>query len=84
MIKCRPFYLPREIPAAFIVAVYAHPRANAKLAIDSPYDGISKQLNTHPDCVFIAAVGDFNHSNLKTVLPKFYKNVHISTRNNRY
>ena len=63
MIKCRPFYLPREIPAAFTVAVYVHPRANAKLVMDSLYDAISKQLNKYPDCVFIAA-GDFNHSNL--------------------
>lgn len=41
MIKCRPFYLPTEIPAAFIVAVYVHPRANAKLAMGSLYSAIS-------------------------------------------
>lgn len=29
---------------------------------------------THPEAAFII-VGDFNNSNLKTVLPKFYQHV---------
>lgn len=46
------------------------------------HDAICKQQNSHPESLFIAA-GDFNHANLKTVLPKFYNNVKINTRNNK-
>lgn len=43
---------------------------------------ISKQQNKHPEGLFIVA-GDFNHTNLKTVLSKFHKNVDIKTRNDK-
>lgn len=46
------------------------------------HDAICKQQNNHPESIFIVA-GDFNHSGLKTVLPKFYKNVDIKTRINK-
>ncbi|KAI5611074.1 gastrula zinc finger protein XlCGF28.1-like [Silurus asotus] len=39
---------------------------------------ISKQESTHPEGAIVVA-GDFNHSNLKSVLPKFHYNVSIST-----
>ncbi|KAI5606557.1 phosphoinositide 3-kinase regulatory subunit 4 isoform X1, partial [Silurus asotus] len=38
----------------------------------------SKQESTHPEGAIVVA-GDFNHSNLKSVLPKFHYNVSIST-----
>ncbi|KAJ8401415.1 hypothetical protein AAFF_G00386460 [Aldrovandia affinis] len=40
---------------------------------------ISKYHTMHPEAAFIVA-GDFNHSNLKTVLPKFYQHVSCPTR----
>ncbi len=46
------------------------------------HDSISRQQNEHPEGFFIVA-GDFNHTNLKTVLPRFYKNVDIKTRKDR-
>ncbi len=46
------------------------------------HDSICKQQNKHPESFFIVA-GDFNHSCLKAVLPKFYKNVDIKTRKNK-
>ncbi len=39
----------------------------------------NKQIT--PDGFFIIA-GDFNHANLKTVLPKFYQHVNFATRGN--
>ena len=45
------------------------------------YDDISEQQNKHPDAFFIA-LGDFNRANLKTVLPKFYQQIHFGTRGN--
>lgn len=33
MVKCRPFYLPREFTSTIITAAYIHPDADAKLAM---------------------------------------------------
>lgn len=65
ILKCRPFYLPREFTAVVIIAVYVHPRANAKLAMSKLQDAITRQQNKQPDGIFIVA-GYFNHSNLKS------------------
>ncbi len=70
LLKCRPFYLPREFTA------------NAKVALAQVYDSINNSLVAHPDSVFIAA-GDFNHADLKTVLYKFHHNVKCATRGNK-
>ncbi len=82
MLKCRPFYLPREFSTVLIIAVYIHSRANANLAMTKLYDAICKQQNKHPESIFIVA-GDFYYSGSKTVLPKFYKNMDIKTRKNK-
>ncbi len=74
LLKCRPFYLPREFTAVYICAVYIPPDANAKLALAQIYDSINNSLVAHPDGVFIAA-GDFNNADLKTVVHKFHRNV---------
>ncbi len=80
-VKCRPFYLPREFTAIVIVAVYIPPCANAKDALRDLYSAISEQQTNNPDGFFLIA-GDFNHANLKTVLPKFYQHVNFATRGN--
>ncbi len=80
-VKCRPFYMPREFTAIVIVAVYIPPCANAKDALRELYCAISEQQTNNPDGFFII-VGDFNHANLKTVLPKFYQHVNFATRGN--
>ncbi|XP_058650447.1 uncharacterized protein LOC131551470 [Onychostoma macrolepis] len=80
-VKRRPFYLPREFTAIVIVAVYIPPCANAKDALRELYSAISEQQTNNPDGFFIIA-GDFNHANLKTVLPKFYQHVNFATRGN--
>ena len=82
MVKCRPFYLPREFTSTVITAAYIPPDANAKIAMKELHAAISKQQTLHPEAAFIVA-GDFNHSNLKTVLPKFHRNVSCPTRGDR-
>lgn len=79
ILSCRPFYLPREVTSVLITAVYIPPQANAKLALDQLQGAINKCMTARPDSVVIAA-GDFNHANLNTVMPKFFKNVTIPTR----
>ncbi len=80
-VKCRPFCLPQEFMAIVIVAVYIPPCANAKDTLCELYSAISEQQTNNPDGFFIIA-GDFNHANLKTVLPKFYQHVNFATRGN--
>lgn len=81
-VKCRPFYLPREFTCTVIMAIYVPPDANAKQAMKELLAAISKQQTAHPEGAFIAA-GGFNHSNLKSVLPKFYQHVSCPTRGDR-
>ena len=78
-VKCRPFYMPRELTAVIITAVYVPPSANVKMAMAELYNNISEQQLVHPDALFITA-GDFNQASLKSVLPKFYQHVNIATR----
>ncbi len=80
-VKCRPFYLLREFTDIVIVVVYIPPCANAKDALHELYSAISEQQTNNPDGFFIIA-GDFNHANLKTVLPNFYQHVNFATRGN--
>lgn len=81
MVKCRPFYLQREFSAVFLLAVYISPRANRTAALGLLHDTISKHETAHPDAVFVVA-GDFNHCNLRTVLPKYHQYVSFPTRDN--
>ncbi|KAK2912264.1 hypothetical protein Q8A73_006377 [Channa argus] len=78
-VRCRPFYLPREFTTVFIVGVYIPPSANAKEALCELYGAISDLQNAHPDGMFSIA-GDFNHANLRTVLPKLHQHVDFATR----
>lgn len=67
LLKCRPFYLPREFSAVYICAVYIPPDPNAKMTLIQLNDSINNSLVAHHDCVFIAAE-DFDHANLKMVV----------------
>ncbi len=68
-VKCRPFYMPREFSVFLITAVYIPPLANVRSALEKFHSTINGQLNAHPEGVVIVA-GDFNHVELKAVLPK--------------
>lgn len=62
-------YLPREFTVILLIAVYIPPDANASAATGHLYD-VNSQQSTYPEAVNIIA-GDFNHADLKAVLPKF-------------
>lgn len=62
-----------------VTAVYVPPDANAKAASSHLYSSISSQQSIYPDAVHIIA-GDFNHADLKAVLPKFHQYVKCATR----
>ncbi len=81
IIKCRPFYLPREYTAILLVAVYIPPSSNNNRseALHDLYQHISEQQTAHPDAFLILA-GDFNHADLKSVFPKIYQHVDFPTR----
>ncbi|CAJ1076957.1 uncharacterized protein LOC125983400 [Xyrichtys novacula] len=81
-VKCRPFYLPREFSVVILTAVYIPPDANAKVASNHLHSSIGSQESKYPDAVHIVA-GDFNHADLKTVLPKFYQHVKCTTRGDK-
>lgn len=63
--------LPREFTIVFLITVYIPPQTNAKLALAKLHNHISDLQNSHPDSMFIKAE-DFNHANLKSVLPNLY------------
>ncbi len=84
IIKCRPFYLPREYTAILLVAVYIPPSSNnnnRSEALNELYQHISEQQTAHPDAFLILA-GDFNHADLKSVFPKMHQHIHFPTRGN--
>ena len=55
---------------------------NATTALRQLSDTVTKFENDHPDAVSIVA-GDFNHTNMKTVLPKYYQHVSCPTRGDK-
>ncbi len=81
IIKCRPFYLPREYTAIMLAAVYIPPNSNNNRseALNELYQHISEQQTAHPDAFLILA-GDFNHADLKSVFPKIHQHVDFPTR----
>ena len=82
IVKCRPFYLPREISSILLVATYIPPTNNngdRNAALHELYKAISEQQTAHPDS-FIVLAGDFNHANPKTILPKLHQHVNFATR----
>ena len=80
-VKCRPFHLAREHCAVLITIVYIAPDANANNALAVLHDTITSQQRRYPDAVHVVA-GDFNHVDLKKVLPKLYQHVKCATRGN--
>ncbi len=78
-VKCRPFFLPRELTVVIVTAVYIPPDANVSTALALLLDAINKQLRAHPNGAHTIA-GDFNQADLKTVLPHFFQHVKCPTR----
>ncbi len=74
IIKCRPFYLPREYTAILLVAVYIPPSStnnnNRSEVLNDLYQHISEQQTA-----FLILAGDFNHADLRSVFPKIHQHV---------
>ena len=81
IVKCRPFYLPREYTAVLLAAIYIPPSStnNRSEALNELHQHISEQQTAHPDAFLILA-GDFNHANPKSVLPQLHGHVNFPTR----
>jgi len=79
MIRCQPFHLPREFTAVVLTAVYIPPHADNNTALDELYGVINRTETSRPEAAFIVA-GDFNTSNTKKVLPKYYQHISRPTR----
>ena len=62
------------------MGVYIPPDANVTSAINQLTTRVLAAETTYPDSVII--LGDFNHTNLKKVLPRYKQHVNCSTRNN--
>lgn len=45
VVRCRPFYLPREYSMVLVIAVYIPPNANVKLVLELFYTAISKLVS---------------------------------------
>ncbi|XP_047656443.1 uncharacterized protein LOC113651616 isoform X1 [Tachysurus fulvidraco] len=82
MLLCRLFWLPRDITAVIITAVYIPPQANTDQALKELYGYISEQETAHPDAAFIVT-GDFNKANFRTIAPKYLQHITINTRGDR-
>lgn len=70
MLDYRPFYLQREFTSVTTITVYVLLQVNARTAIEGLKDTISCHLSAHLDS-FVIAAGDFNYTNLHSVMPKF-------------
>ncbi|XP_048414141.1 uncharacterized protein LOC125465079 isoform X2 [Stegostoma tigrinum] len=79
MLKCRPYYLPREFTCVILTVVYIPPHAEMKSALDEIYTVTNRFEMKYPEALFIIA-GDFNQANLKSVLPKYHQHVSCPTR----
>lgn len=81
IIKCWPSYLPSEFTTSMLVGVYLPPmnnRSDRNEALNELFQAISEQQKAHPDG-FIILAGDFNHSDLKTVLQQLHQPVDFPT-----
>lgn len=61
--------------------VYIHLRADTMDAPHELHSSMNEQQTNNTDDFFIIS-GDFNHVNLKSVLPKFYQHMTSATRGN--
>ena len=81
-VLCRLFYSPREISVIILVCIYIPPSANAQTANRTLADIVSGLESKYPNGL-IVILGDFNHCNLKKVLPKFFQQVSCPTREDK-
>lgn len=69
-------HLPREFPQINVTVNYVHPKANSKIATDTPVYSLQSLCPEAPNVILL----DFNYCNLKKTLGTFYKYVNSPTR----
>lgn len=69
VVKCRPFYLPREFTA--IIVMYIPPNANANKTSCELYGTITSQQTAYPNGFFIVT-RDVNHVYFSIYLNRLY------------
>ena len=79
MIRCRPFYLPREFTSVVLTAVYVPAHADNNTALEELYGVIDRTETSRPEAAFIVA-GDFNNAKLRKVLPRYHQHISCPTR----
>ncbi|KAI3353045.1 hypothetical protein L3Q82_019239 [Scortum barcoo] len=55
MIRCRPYYLPREFTSVVMTAVYLPPHADNNKAMDELFGVIDRTETSRPEAAFIVA-----------------------------
>jgi len=73
---------PREFTSVIISTVYIPPQANTDTALTELHVAISAYQANQPDAALIVA-GDFNHANLRKVIPEFKQHIDCPTRGER-
>lgn len=81
-IHCKPFYSPREISSIILACVYVQPQAHADTAQQLLADHITEVENKFPNSIVIV-MGDFNHTDLRSELPKYHQLLRCATRGER-
>ena len=79
VVKCVPFYLPREFSSIVFVGVYIHPHASSQSATYCIAELVNTIETSHPDSQ-VLLMGDFNHVSLSKALPRYKQQVQCATR----
>ena len=79
MIRCRPYYIPREFTSVVVTAVYIPPHANTNQALDKLHAVINRTESSRPKAAFIVA-SDFNNAKMRKVLPRYHQHISCPTR----
>ena len=81
VVKCVPFYSPREFSCFIFVGVYITTSADKKEAVKELHSIISELERTHPDATIIL-LGDFNRAPFNRLITKYKPQIFTGTRDN--
>ena len=79
VVKCRLFYLLREISAVIVNVAYIPPQDKK---ITSWHKAINKLENLHPEAAFLVS-GNFNYASLRHLMLNIHQHVSDATRGDK-